>query len=171
MEGLIELVLGNPFILFLIIAFLFSTFRKRGTADEARQQPDLSPDETATIDSEERNPSEAEQADWRDIFYPPEERSKKEQPAPSKSSSESKEATASLSKANDELQRRYEQVQQRKSEAAKQDNIMDSPIYKKDLSASKSKIDLDFKNITKEDAIKGVIWSEVLGKPKARRHR
>ncbi len=49
----------------------------------------------------------------------------------------------------------------------KQNQQKDSPIYNGDLTAS-SKLHLDFSKMSREDVMKGVILSEILGKPRAK---
>lgn len=133
-----------------------------------------------------RTPSQSEEeqeVDWRDIFRQ-EERPTEPQSTVSRTNSENKrsaeptvsslpqEAEKELSKTSRELHERYEKVKKRQERAKKEaGEIGDSPIMQGDLtrSAAKPKVQLNFSHISREEAIKGVVWSEILGKPKARR--
>ncbi|MDQ0254354.1 hypothetical protein J2S74_001729 [Evansella vedderi] len=170
--GLIEALLGNPLLLFFVIAALLSLFRNAGGNNQEEQKRSRRP-------ASGRNTQGQDEVDWREIFQQEQQPAK---PSPLEetrtASRETVEETYSIpesvakeqDKANRELQERYEQVQRRKKLAMEMaDKQQDSPIYSNDI--SNSKVHLNFKKISREEAIKGIIWSEILGKPKARKLR
>ncbi|SER70559.1 hypothetical protein [Salipaludibacillus aurantiacus] len=179
MEGLFNLLLESPLLLFFIIAAILSFIQGRGRGAEEenkgprrpQQQRDQSPPEPARRENE---------VDWKDIFRQ-EERPTQPQPtvtrggenqreAERRVSSLPRDAEQELSKSNRELHERYEKIQSRKKRASEQAGKIDnSPIFEGDLTRRKEKVRLDFSNVSREEAVKGVIWSEILGKPKARR--
>ncbi|MDG5786544.1 hypothetical protein QA612_03505 [Evansella sp. AB-P1] len=166
--NLIESLLGNPFLLFFLIAALLSFFQGFGKKKEDQQQ------------SGNKGPQEKpkkEEIDWREIFKQEQEPPKQEPKRPPSQPRRQETYTASidveheLNKGNKELNDRYEKAKQRKREVLESTaDLSDSPIIKGDITKSSSKIDLSFSKISREEAVKGIIWSEVLGKPKARKH-
>ncbi|ADU29862.1 hypothetical protein [Evansella cellulosilytica] len=159
--GLIEALLGNPLLLILLIGALFSFFQRLGASNtEEQQQPP------------KRNTPQQE-IDWEDIFR--QEESKQE---PAEKSSVNDVYTPDsyynsedeLAKANSELQDRYEATKKRKQRARELEQVMkkDSPIFTEDIT-KQTNVGVSFSNMTREDAIKGIIWSEVLGKPKSKK--
>jgi hypothetical protein len=71
------------------------------------------------------------------------------------------------------IQEHYEKAKKKQRRAEESaGKIENSPIVKGDItSQANQKIDLDFKNISKQDVVKGVVWSEVLGKPRSRQKK
>lgn len=179
MDGIFNLFLNNPLILFIVIAVLLSLFRGSGGAQQEqkrpqqRRQPQQSGQQRQPSQSGER--SNEDQVDWKDIFkqeQPPTERQPTVRRTPKSEQNEVPEnVQAELSKANEGLQEQYEKVRERKRRARESaGKIQDSPIARGDVTKSSgSDVQLDFSKITREDAIKGIVWSEILGKPKARR--
>ncbi|RXI99401.1 hypothetical protein DS745_14310 [Anaerobacillus alkaliphilus] len=167
MNQLLELLFANPFLLIIIVGAIFS-FLKRGREQEAQRETrrPSAPKAHPVSDESSRN-----EVDWREIFMQEEAQqppTRKVQPVQSYSYNESPSVSEEVQRRN-ELLEKYE-IAKRNKEAQKQKelSIKDSPVYSGDLTANKNKINLDFSNLTKEDAIKGVIWSEILGKPRAK---
>lgn len=153
MEDLLRLITSNPILLFLVIGAILS-FLQRGKEQE-RQRETRKPGAPAS------NEKRQDEIDWREIFR----QESQTEPAPRKQPEPVQ--IQEVSRSN-ELLERYEKVKrnrdsQKKSELA----AKNSPIYKDDITASE-RIQLDFSNISKEEAVKGVIWSEILGKPRAK---
>ncbi|MCR6110385.1 hypothetical protein HXA35_08585 [Bacillus sp. A301a_S52] len=183
MEGLFNLLLESPIFLFIIIAAIMSFLRgnKQDEKQTRRQRPQGQQQRRTPSQSEEE-----QEVDWRDIFRQEErptepqsteswsnrERSENKSYSEPTVSSLPQEAENELSKTNRELHERYERIKKRQEQAAKQvGEIGDSPIMQGDLtrSAAKPKVQLNFSHISREEAIKGIVWSEILAKPKARR--
>jgi hypothetical protein len=161
MEQLLEFLFSNPFFLIIIIGAIAS-FLKRGREQEAEE-----PRKT----SAPRPPVKKEQeVDWREIFRQEDETT----PTPVRdrerySTTATKQQTVAIEASrSNELLEQYEKAK-RKKEVTKRNELVtkNSPIYKDDLTVT-NKINLNFANITSEEAVKGVIWSEVLGKPRAK---
>ncbi|MCE7794207.1 hypothetical protein K8O68_17640 [Salipaludibacillus sp. CUR1] len=182
MEGLFNLLLESPLLLFFIIAAILSFIQGRGRSEEEEKKGPRRPQQQRDQSSPESAPSRREnEVDWKDIFRQ-EERPTQPQPTVTRGGEENKreaerrvsslprDAEKELSRSNRELHERYERIQSRKKRASEQtDKIENSPIFEGDLTRGKEKVRLDFSNVSREEAIKGVIWAEILGKPKARR--
>lgn len=168
MTGFINLLLESPLLLFLILAAIFSFIQSRassGKEEQQRPRPQQQEDGRTQRPSGEGRPD----VDWKDIFFEREETKqepKKEEPqrqAP---------ADPESSKSMTAIQEHYEKVRKRQRRAEESaGKIEDSPIVKGDLTSQANQIDLDFKNMSKQDVVKGVVWSEVLGKPRAKQKR
>ncbi|WNF37716.1 hypothetical protein RJD24_04440 [Bacillaceae bacterium IKA-2] len=164
MEDLLKIVTGNPILLFIIIGALLS-FIKRGKEKEANQESQ----KPGAPETEETPNAEI---DWRDIFR------QEEKPVPVSKSERGQSYTyteqsvpssvAGSNRVGNELLEKYEKAKRNK-EAAKiyEPNLGNSPIYKGDI-AAQAEVKLDFSRITKEEAIKGVVWAEILGKPRSK---
>lgn len=163
MEDLLSIVTGNPVLLFIIIGAILS-FLKRGKEREANK-------ETRKPGAPETEETPSAEIDWREIFRQeekPEPVSKSERGQSYTYTEQSVPSSAAVNnQRGNELLEKYEKAKQNK-EAAKifAHSIEDSPIYKGDI--SQSEVKLDFSRITKEEAIKGVVWSEILGKPRSK---
>ncbi len=163
MNQLLDLIFANPFLVILIVGAIFS-YLKRGNEQEARREARKTVPKAEPV-SEESN----QEVDWREIFRQeeaPQPPTRKEEPVQSYSYHEQPSVSEDVQRRN-ELLEKYEKAKRNK-EAAKQieRKQIQSPVYAGDLTATK--VQLDFSKLTKEDAIKGVIWSEVLGKPRSK---
>lgn len=164
MEDLLKVVTGNPVLLFIIIGAILS-FIKKGKEQEANKQ-------TQKPGTPEMEETPSAEVDWREIFR------QEDNPKPVSTSERGQSYTyteqlepssaAVNNQRGNELLEQYEKAKQNK-EAAKiySTTIEDSPIYKGDISAQ-AEVKLDFSRITKEEAIKGVVWAEILGKPRSK---
>lgn len=164
MEDLLSVITGNPVLLFIVIGAILS-FLKRGKEKEANKG-------ARKPGSPETEEAPKAEIDWREIFR------QEDNPKPVSKSENgqtytyTEQSVPSSDSGNNyrgnELLEKYEKAKQNK-EAAKRyaPTIDDSPIYKGDI-AAQSEVQLDFSRITKEEAIKGVVWSEILGKPRSK---
>lgn len=155
MESLLEVIFGNAAVLFLVIGAIVSFFNKKSTVDEKSK-------ETQT---KQKQPKKTEEIDWKQIF-------RHEENTPTEHTEKevlSFDQPHEVSSPN-EYMKKYEEVKQKNSRSKVVDSR--SPIYKDDVTRSKPDLEIDFSNISKHDAMKGVIWAEVLGRPRAQnRHR
>ncbi|MFA9558780.1 hypothetical protein ACERII_15840 [Evansella sp. AB-rgal1] len=173
METIFELFQGNPLLLFFVIAAIISFLQ--GLGGKKKQDP------RGPVNQRPQQTKEQDEVDWRDIFrqeqqeeqYP---QTQQQQSSYQRSEPEHKETyTASihidsdLEKANSELQDRYAEMKERKERAARMEQKLNyqSPILNGDITRSNKA--LDFRNISGDEVIKGIVWSEVLGKPKSKR--
>ncbi|WP_026689199.1 hypothetical protein [Alteribacter aurantiacus] len=187
MEGLINLLLNNPLLLLFAIFGLISLFGGAGAAKKGDQNQRQRPQQR----QQGGQPAKEERdIDWKQIFgVEEEEQYDRKQPraesdtykAPrSLGESEPKpdqyaadqQGRRELAQTNDDLNDRYEEMKRRKQEAKRRSSKIDdeSPIFQKDITR-KEKVELDFSSISREDAVKGVVWSEILGPPRSRNPR
>ncbi|SDN43531.1 hypothetical protein [Alkalicoccus daliensis] len=165
MENLISLLLDSPLLLFFILAAIFSFIQSRsGSSDqeaEGRTNQPQTYEQGEEVSSERRQQKEF---DWKDILFEGEREAKQEE-APQKSEEPANNQT--------EMQKHYEKVRKRQREAEKSSaKVENSPITRGDITKTdNSPVDIDFSNMSKQDIVKGIVWSEVLGKPKARQSR
>ncbi|MBU9722503.1 MULTISPECIES: hypothetical protein [Bacillaceae] len=173
-----DLIANNPLLLFFVIAALLSFFQGMGGKKQEEKSRGPRPGQPTTSQGQE-------EVDWREIFRqehaPTEHDNENQRPSPSNTSMGENSSTSlntasretEIEKANRELQERYEKVKKKKAKAIERlEKSQGSPILSNDITKSpNTKVQLDFKNISREEAIKGIIWAEVLGKPKAKRAR
>ncbi|WP_416149316.1 hypothetical protein ACM26V_24205 [Salipaludibacillus sp. HK11] len=173
MEGLFELITESPLLLFFIIAAIISFFRSRGGEQQEKQSGEPSQERQSSQPKQQTRKQGSPDigVDWKDIFRQETDPTERQPSASRQSRSESpvssfpNDAEEELNQSNRELHERYERIKNQK-----ESTIETSPIFNNDLTLQKKdKINLDFSQVSKNDAIKGVIWSEILGKPKARR--
>ncbi|WP_096188353.1 hypothetical protein [Evansella halocellulosilytica] len=171
MQGLLE----NPLILFFIIAAILSFFQGLGGN---KKQENKRPNRPQNRPAETGQSHREEEVDWREIFKQEtqtveERRETTRQPSAENSSPLSRDGEKELNKTNEELLERYENLKKRKQEAKRNaSKIENSPIQNSDLTKNrKSKVELDFSSISRDEAVKGIIWSEILGKPRSRKPR
>ncbi|UCZ54495.1 hypothetical protein LGQ02_06960 [Bacillus shivajii] len=170
MQGLLD----NPLILFFIIAAILSFFQGLGGD---KKQEDKRPNRPQNRPQQSGHQQKEEEVDWREIFKQEqpsvEERHEKtRQPTVERESVSKHEPAKELEKANNDLSDRYEALKKRKEEALKQVKKVDkSPITEGDITKKTSKVELDFSKVSRDEAIKGIVWSEILGKPRSRRPR
>lgn len=175
MEGLFQFFAESPFILFIIIAALLGFFRSGNAGKEQQQrQP-----QRGQQGQQRSAPDKQEQKiDWKEIFQ---QESRPTEPQPTASRSQdmaeetssnevslSRQTDAEIHNASTELQERYEKLQERQEQAKRRTASLDnSPYARKDnIQKTKPKVQLDFSNISRDEAVKGVVWAEILGKPK-----
>jgi hypothetical protein len=184
MEGLFEAILGNPLLLFFIIAALLSFFQGLGGKnDQGRGQGQ---GQGPQQQEHRRAETQEDEIDWREIFrqeqFPDQEHPTERQPRAGSGSTQSQipaedsvavktEAEKERNKANRELYEKYERAKQRKEQVAKDiGEIGDSPIMQGEIrDVIKPKIALNFSKVSREEVIKGVVWSEILSRPKSGR--
>ena len=177
MEGLFNLISESPLLLFFIIAAIISFVRGRGGKPQEKEsggQPKSQGRPTQQRQQTEQRGSSEQEVDWKDLFRQEQRPTEPQPSASNQSRSEStvlsipRDAEKELIRSNEELQERYEWVETQKKRAKEKGHIIEnSPITRNDL--TKEKVHLDFSHVSKNEAIKGVIWAEILGKPKARR--
>ncbi|WP_280768505.1 hypothetical protein [Salipaludibacillus daqingensis] len=188
MEGLFNLIAESPLLLFFVIAAIISFLRSRGGEEEQKKQsgqPQTRQERPSQQKQQtQQRGSKDQEVDWKDIFRQ-ETRPTEPQPSASRSnrqyetrgqseptvSSLPRGAEEELKRSKSELNERYERIQKQKQKAIEKGSLTDnSPITNNDLTLQKKdKIKLDFSKISRDEAVKGVIWSEILGKPKSRR--
>ncbi|TMW73859.1 hypothetical protein [Alteribacter natronophilus] len=192
MEGLIRMIAENPFILLPLIFILLSIFGGIGNANrdegggQQRQRPQRQP---ARDSRDNRNNRGEDEVSWRDIIlqesedtHPTDRQPRAESEMYRTERSDSRNTPSrdeyaadnrgrrELAESNDQLSEQYSEMKARKKEAERRAKKLgsDSPLIEKEPK-KKSRIELDFSEISGEDAVKGVVWSEILGPPKGRR--
>lgn len=152
-------------LIFLIIGAIMN-FLQRGKEPQGKRSPQR-PNAPAGTETQQ------DEVDWREIFRQ-EARTKSPQPKkleeqtytytevekPTLSKAKSKQSNGKVES--------YEKAKRNKEKVTADElKSKDSPIYKDDITTQKN-VKLDFTNISREEAIKGVVWSEILGKPRAK---
>ncbi|QOY36186.1 hypothetical protein AWH56_000365 [Anaerobacillus isosaccharinicus] len=164
MEQLLDLIFGNPLLLFLIIG-AFLSFLKRGKEEEAQRETR----KPGAPRAQGRPENQRNEVDWREIFQQEAQTNSAPQKSREQSYTYTEEQTSMEVNRSRELLEKYEKAKLRKEKAGQKarQSLTNSPIYKDDLTAS-NKVSLDFSSISRDEAIKGVVWSEILGKPRAK---
>ncbi|RKL68672.1 hypothetical protein CR203_01060 [Salipaludibacillus neizhouensis] len=169
MEGIFQLLQESPLILFFIIAALISFFR--GSAKKNAPEQGQSQHKSETDNRKQ-------EVDWKDIFrqeersadnYPQERQAEDHSNDSDSRSASLSEVDAEIGTASHELQERYNRLQERKKQAMKRAGEVDDSAIGRPGNVRSPKVRLDFSRVSGNDAVKGVIWAEILGKPKGRR--
>lgn len=142
------------------------SFLKRGKEEEAQRETR----KPVAPRAQGRPENQRNEVDWREIFQQEAGTNSTPQKAREQSYTYTEEQTSMEVNRSQELLEKYEKAKLRKEKAeqrASRQSLTNSPIYKGDLTAS-NKVSLDFSSISRDEAIKGVVWSEILGKPRAK---
>ncbi|WP_078552776.1 hypothetical protein [Bacillus alkalicellulosilyticus] len=159
--GIVDFLFNNPFLLILIAIWVFNRFRRQASAQQQQQgQP------------QKQAQRQEQEIDWKEIFrqeeFPEQEKPAPRplQPSPAEILPIEEDRRTSLQIERDELRQKQELVNNNIFTGGISDGIKVNEIGKKPGLA------LHFNQITNEEAMKGVVWAEVLGKPRAKRsHR
>ncbi|MCD8501252.1 MAG: hypothetical protein LRY71_05670 [Bacillaceae bacterium] len=156
MRDLLDIILGNSFLMVVIIGAIFKFLKAKGEAEETQKK---------ASEKAQPNQKKKDEVDWKQIFGLEEVFEEQKVPEKPKTKKESS------PKLTNQYIEKYDEVKRQNRGTKKKENDQ-SPIYKDDITKAKNELDIDFSKITKHDAMKGVIWAEVLGKPRAKnRHR
>lgn len=164
MEGLIEFIFGNLFFVILIAGALWNLFmRNKANEEEQKRQQQKRQQQRRTGGSPQQ------EVDWKEIFKQERKPVEKAPPAPAQPTAYQLEVEQPVSVSNEYEKQRVE-VKRKEREVSKKLEILEqSPILAKEIGKRGPSLHLDFNNMTGNDVVKGVVWSEVLGKPRAKR--
>lgn len=161
MDDLFNLITSNPILLFVIIGAILN-FLQKGKEQEGNKQ---------TKNAQPRREKKHEEIDWREIFRQesePEPQSQEVKPLDTYIEPERPKTAVDENIRSNDLKEQYEAVKRKKDALEATPAIKaTSPIYKDDITADEQ-VSLNFADISKQEAIKGVVWSEVLGKPRSK---
>ncbi|PSL45025.1 hypothetical protein B0H94_10730 [Salsuginibacillus halophilus] len=170
MEDLFQLLLANFFWVILLIAGLMSLFRRQGGQQQEQGRGQSRPSSGGGQRGAPR--------DWREVFQ--EEASDEAPPTrrvPDASRSQRDESDEPViqsekfdeySKQMEDLQRKREQAEERLNEAA--GDVANSAVGQEvKRRVSNAKLNLETEHLTKDEAMKAFVWSEVFGPPRAKR--
>ncbi|MFK3937628.1 hypothetical protein ACI2JA_08970 [Alkalihalobacillus sp. NPDC078783] len=172
MEELISTLLGSPLLIFFIIAIISFLGRMVKGAGQTNQQQGQNQPQQKQEESKEIN--------WRDIFTQeeakaePQPRQQQEQEpdmvtdqyAPSQ---HREQETTQATNTKNELYDRLEEYKRRKRESEEQaPKQVQLSATSENRTHSSGRLDLSVGNLSKQDAMKAVVWAEVLGKPRAK---
>lgn len=163
MDQLINLFLSNPLFIiigiFALISFM-SRISKAGQTNQRQEQQG----------QREPNKEEPQKIDWRDIFNQEEE---KAEPSPVRQEQVEPSSYAPLqhqeSEVRNDLYDRLEEMKTKKREAQERVSRQKQAVSAKQTQSSSSELSLNFKNVTGKEAMKAVVWAEVLGSPRSRK--
>ncbi|WP_156897272.1 hypothetical protein [Alkalicoccus chagannorensis] len=158
-------LVDNPIILFFIIAALISLFQSLGRQKSGSQtEGGQGQQQSSSQDQQRDDRGESGKIDWEDVLFGGGDGKKEEK----QSQPQSREVEKS--EAEKKMDERYEQLKEKQRKASEKAAKVDtSMIEQGDITKSGShKLDLGFDRMEKEDVIKGIVWSEVLNKPKSR---
>ncbi|WP_096201310.1 hypothetical protein [Bacillus sp. FJAT-45350] len=164
LEAISDFIFGNLFFILLILGALFNFFMRGEKKEESPQR-------------RQRRPAE-DQVDWKEIFKQEGSQTNQEQSSPSQvrpertevsSPSELSQHVEAIEQRRAELLQKKEEIRLKRNDISKGNIEESSPIFSNEIGRKSSSLGLNFNKITNEEAMKGVIWSEVLGKPRAQR--
>ncbi|MGO4887229.1 hypothetical protein ACJ2A9_05700 [Anaerobacillus sp. MEB173] len=172
-DNLFQFIMQNLFFFLLVIGGIISFFQRLGGEEEKKKQQRQQgrPQRQQRPQGQQRQPGREPKIDWDEIFR--QEKNNPNQSRPTQQNrpiSRTEETIAPIDERRNELYERIEAAKREKEKANERlERAVDSPIFKNDITKSGSKLDLNFKKVSAEQAMKGVIWAEILNKPKARR--
>ncbi|MGY3714383.1 hypothetical protein ACWE42_02535 [Sutcliffiella cohnii] len=157
--NIIEWIFSNPLILFILIGILSSLFRKKGEEQQQTNKPKPQRQQQAGQQTQPQTAKEEKEYNWdfdifgekaeelekqlRDTFYPPkEEKVMKVEPI------------------------REQPIVERVLDF---EIPKDSPILQTELQTSEGKVYKHHHEISRKQVVNGVIWSEILGQPRAQK--
>lgn len=159
MEGILEFLAGNLFLVIFIIGGLFSFF---GRMNKGEQSDENSPSKKAA------RPNTGK-VDWREIFKQEETTSwpGSEQPK-DQPSVEKTEVYFDIPEETNEQEDRQEKMAQKYRESKQYiEDRQRSPILENEI-GRKASLDLQLNRLSNQEAMKAVVWSEVLGRPRGK---
>lgn len=186
--GFIDLIFSNPLLLFIVIGVLISFFQNSGGQKKRDYRREPTP-RSRELTTEEVESKEVAEFDWREIFHQEtfpfddwqeetKERKARLEPEPVTPEiySPSNDLDDLLKKSNRELQEKYERLKEdEKLVLDAIDSIQSSETIEQSEISSKQKrvkkvekVKLGFENLSRDDIIRGVIWSEIINKPKSK---
>ncbi|MBP3951300.1 hypothetical protein [Bacillus suaedae] len=159
MEGILDLILGNLVPVIIVIGGLFSFF---GRMSKGEQSDENSP-------SKKPARPNTGKVDWREIFkqeettsWPGSEQPKDQPPA------EKTEVYFDIPEIKDEQEDRQEKMAQKYRETKQYiEDRQRSPILDNEI-GRKAPLDLQLNRLSNQEAMKAVVWSEVLGRPRGK---
>ncbi len=167
MEGIIEFLFGNLFFLLLILGALFNFFIRAGKKEEPPPK---------------KRPQRAEEEiDWREIFRQEQAQTEQErkqsappvrmEKIPHVGDSSVDISVPTVHEYSTEIERKRQELAQKRKQLENRpiDVSEQSPIFTNEIGKRRSALQMEFNQLTNEDAKRGVIWAEVLGKPRAKR--
>lgn len=179
MDVLIEFIVQNIFFVAIVIGGLISMFNRMSGNGQQEEQK--------RSQRQQRPVQKQEKVDWREIFRQEEADTKPARPrqptfAGSAQSEEevSRQATPVATQVENgmdnvlgeqqELQERYEQARLRKEEASRKIRQERTNEGRSDGEHSRTSgsLDLQLNRLSSTEAMKAVVWAEVLGRPRAR---
>ncbi|MGY4690353.1 hypothetical protein [Salibacterium sp. K-3] len=152
MEALFELIFGNIFILALVIGGLISLFRRTAGSESSETSGRREQEDRKQV-SQEQNKRPADSRPTRPVPEAEQELSKPETPAEGRYESQ------------------MEELRKKQERARELSNTAGQTLAASSAAAAgkKRRVAGSIVPVTPENARQGVLWSEILGEPKAKR--
>ncbi|GAE26973.1 hypothetical protein JCM9140_3083 [Halalkalibacter wakoensis JCM 9140] len=158
LENLLEFIVQNFIFVAVVIGGLISMFgrmagagqqqqEKRGNAGERTRQPQTQDD----------------QVDWRDIFK--QEEIEPASPGQIQVETTHLDRTDEIADRQQQIKDQYDQLRKKRKETSYKASELRSDT---ETPSKKGGLDLHLNRLTNEEAMKAVVWAEVLGRPRAR---
>jgi hypothetical protein len=164
LESLFEFIAQNFIFVAVIVGGIISMLGRLAGGSQQQQDQRGRPNQRPPQPREEK-------VDWREIFKQEEVKPKHEgsrqspspkvDPAPATVMVENDQL-----KRQEEMQKRYDELRQKRDEATRKGR----EIHDETQSSNKDRgqLDLGLNRLSNKEAMKAVVWSEVLGRPRAR---
>ncbi|WP_078428847.1 hypothetical protein [Alkalihalobacterium alkalinitrilicum] len=164
-----DFLFGNIFFVLLILGALWNFFSRQAENKKEAEQG--------------QKPKREQEIDWKEIFRQEQAPVERETPQPTVTreiepsfepihrevGTAVSDRRTEMERVRDQLEEKRKKLRQTESKSITDAAITDSPIFKKEIGKKSTKLDLNFSNISQKEAMKGIIWSEILAKPKAMR--
>ncbi|ARK29326.1 hypothetical protein BkAM31D_05350 [Halalkalibacter krulwichiae] len=164
LDQIIDLIMQNIVFIAVVIGGLISMFGRLSGANQQESQDQRKRRPHSPPLNEQRE----EQVDWREIFKQ-EEREPEPQPTQTAKSIEPSLSTVSeeVSSRQQQLQEQYEEMRRKRERSSRQTKEIRN-VPKTEVT-SDDKLDLGLNRLSNKEAMKAVVWAEVLGSPRAKR--
>ena len=165
MEAIFEFIFANLFFVILVLGALFNLFMRNKSQEEAKKEQ-----EKKRRAQGSGNAPQTQEIDWKEIFRQEQSpaQTRPERPVavetmPQQFERIEQTAQTEIEKQRALLQKKQEELLKRREGIEESSPIFNGEI--RDTASGKSY----FHNLTKDEVVKGVVWSEVLGKPRSKK--
>ncbi|GAE30669.1 hypothetical protein [Halalkalibacter hemicellulosilyticus] len=162
--NIIELIMSNLLPFIIIVGGLISFFGRMTKENNEKQQRQQMPAGQQQEETKAETTNE-KQIDWRDLFNTDEFEQKTSWPG-----SEPVKASE-VEQQNSDLKQEQEKQREKKrklDERLKEIRKRSSAQSEQPVASESNGLNLQFDQISNKEAMKGVVWAEVLGRPRAR---
>lgn len=163
MEAIIEFIFGNLFFVILVLGAIYNMFMKKKAQEESTKEQERKGG--SGVPNQAPVPTKI---DWKEIFR--QEDAPIEKPRPRPVLSIPQQEVVKIQKPQTELEKHRAHLEEKRDEQKKKREKSEkvSPILNDEIKDSIGGNSY-FHNLTKEEVVRGVVWTEVLGKPRAKK--
>ncbi|MFC0558037.1 hypothetical protein [Halalkalibacter alkalisediminis] len=163
LEQIFDLIANNFIFVAVVIGGLISMFGRLAGAGQQQQEQRQNRPQRAGQPQQQQ-----ETVDWREIF-----KQEEIEPEPTEKRASTRVETTQQASFEEgivsrqqELQNQYEEMQRKREVSSRKNREIRKETV--DLLEKKDKLDLHLNHLSNKEAMKAVVWAEVLGRPRSR---